>query len=248
MPAQTGIGALERSRSVPVSIRRLGANLASASRPTRLITLAGLASFDLIVVAIFVAPPLWNAPGTMASGSRVAAYAQHDGGRIIASLLLYSLAMGMFLCFAAGLSAWLRERERPPHALSTIFALGAVALAVLVMAAFVPAYMLSYRAQPATIAGPLADLTFGLLALSGIPTAVCLGAYAALVMRSRCLPTWTALLAAGGALAHVLIAASFVSHGAFLSLESLVVVWVPATFFAWIAAASAALLRADPST
>ena len=247
MAAQTGIGALERSRSVPVRIRRLGANLASASRPTRLIALAGLASFDLIVVAIFVAPPLWNAPGTMATGSRVAAYAQHYSGRIIASLLLYSLAMGLFLCFTAGLSAWLRERERPPHALSAIVAFGAVALAVLVMAAFVPAYMLSYRAQPATIAGPLADLTFGLLALSGVPTAACLAAYAALVMRSRCLPVWTALLAEGSALAHVLIAASFVSHGAFLSLESPVIVWVPATFFAWIAAASLALLRAKPN-
>src|SRR5439155_1621267 len=135
--------------------------------------------FALIVVAIFVAPPLWNAPGTMATGSRVAAYAQHYRGRIIASLLLYGLAMGLFLCFTAGLSAWLRERERPPHALSAIVAFGAVALAVLVMAAFVPAYMLSYRAQPATIAGPLADLTFGLLALSGVPTAACLAAYVA---------------------------------------------------------------------
>jgi len=247
MATQTSIGALERSRSAPARTRRFGANLVSASRPTRLIALAGLASFDLIVVAIFVAPPLWNAPGTMATGSRVAAYAQHYSGRIIASLLLYSLAMGLFLCFTAGLSAWLRERERPPHALSAIVAFGAVALAVLVMAAFVPAYMLSYRAQPATIAGPLADLTFGLLALSGVPTAACLAAYAALVMRSRCLPVWTALLAEGSALAHVLIAASFVSHGAFLSLESPVIVWVPATFFAWIAAASLALLRAKPN-
>src|SRR5438552_8333065 len=247
MATQTSIRALERSRSAPARTRRFGANLVSASPPTRLIALAGLASFDLIVVAIFVAPPLWNAPGTMASGSRVAAYAQHYSGRIIASLLLYSLAMGLFLCFTAGLSAWLRERERPPHALSAIVAFGAVALAVLVMAAFVPAYMLSYRAQPATIAGPLADLTFGLLALSGVPTAACLAAYAALVMRSRCLPVWTALLAEGSALAHVLIAASFVSHRAFLSLESPVIVWVPATFFAWIAAASLALLRAKPN-
>ena len=41
--------------------------------------------------------------------------------------------------------------------------------------------------------------------------------------------------------AHILIAASFVSHGSFLSLESPVIVWVPATFFAWILAFRRAL-------
>jgi hypothetical protein len=163
---------------------------------------------------------------------------------VIASLLIYSVAMGAFLCFTGGLWAWLRERERPPHALSSVFAFGAVALAVLVLAAFAPAYMLSYRAQPAAIAGPLADLVFALLALSGIPTALCLGAYAELVLRLRCLPAWTAWVAAVGALTHVLIAASFVSHGAFLSLESGVIVWVPATLFLWILLTSVALLRA----
>ncbi len=217
----------------------------SASPVARLTGLAGLASFALIIAAAFVAPPLWNAPGTMASAARVAAYAQNYGGRLIASLLIYSVAMGLFLCFAAGLGAWLRERERAPQALSSLFALGGVALAIVILAAFVPGYMLSYRPQPTTIAGPLADLTFGLLALSGIPTAICLGAYAALVLRLRCLPAWTAWLATCGALAHILIAASFVSHGAFLSLEGSVIVWVPAIFFAWIFATSATLLRAQ---
>ena len=202
----------------------------SAPSSGRVTGLAGLASFVLIIVAAFVAPPLWNAPGTMATADRVTAYAQNYGGRLIASLLIYSLAIGLFLCFAAGLWAWLREREPPPQALSALFAFGAVALAILILAAFVPGYMLSYRSQPATIAGPLADLTFGLLALSGIPTAICLAAYAALVMRLRCLPAWTAWLTTCGALTHILIVASFVSHGAFLSLEGSVIIWVPATF------------------
>ena len=243
MAVHTGVGALDPSKKSPATRKRLDLTARSASTSARLIGLAGLASFDLIIIAAFVAPPLWNAPGTTASATEVSAYAQHHGGRIIASLLIYSFAMGIFLCFTGGLCAWLRERERPPQALSSIFAFSAVALAVLIMAAFVPAYMLSYRPQPAAIAGPLADLTFGLLALSGIPTAVCLATYAALIARLRCLPTWTAWLATAGALTHVLIAASFVSHGAFLSLESSVIVWVPATFFAWILATSAVLLR-----
>jgi hypothetical protein len=212
---------------------------------TRLTGIAGVASFVLIVVAAFVAPPLWNSPGTMASAARVSEYGQNYEGRIIASLLIYSVAMGLFLCFTAGLWSWLRERERPPQPLAAVFAFGAVALTVLILAGFVPAYLLSYRTQPAVVAGVLADLTFGLLALSGIPTAVCLGAYAELVFRLRCLPVWTAWLAACGALTHVLIAASFVSHGGVVSLEGSVIVWVPATFFLWILATSAVLLDAS---
>jgi hypothetical protein len=34
------------------------------------------------------------------------------------------------------------------------------------------------------------------------------------------------------------------SHGDFLSLEGSMIVWVPATFFAWILATSVVLLRA----
>ena len=133
-----------------------------------------IASFDLIIIAAFVAAPLWNAPGTGASGARVSAYAQHYASRSTAALLIYSIAMGLFLCFAAGLWAWLREREGAPHALSSVFAFAAIALVILILAAFVPGYMLSYRTQPSVIAGPLADLGFGLLALSGLPTALCL--------------------------------------------------------------------------
>jgi hypothetical protein len=70
-----------------------------------------------------------------------------------------------------------------------------------------------------------------------------MAAYAALVVRFGGLPKWTAYLATLSACAHVLIAASFLSHGAFLSLESEVIVWVPATFFVWILAVSAAFFR-----
>jgi hypothetical protein len=209
----------------------------------RLIGLAGLAAFGLIVIATFVSPPLWGAPATNASAVRVSAYAQQHSGRIVAGLLIFSVAVGFLLCFVAGLWAWLREREPPPHALSSVFALGGAAFVVMVLAGFVPIYVLSYRVQPATVAGPLGDVGFGLLALSGIPTAVCLAAYAALVVWQRCLPIWTAWLAIGAALAHDLIAASFVSHGSFLSVEGPVIVWVPATLFAWILATSAVLLR-----
>ena len=120
---------LEASEKSRVRGAEAGAPL--SARATRLVALAGVGSFALIIVATFVAPPLWDAPGTNASPSEVAAYLQENGGRAIAGLYIYSLAMGLFLCFTAGLWSWLRQTEPAPQPLSAVFAFGAVALTVL---------------------------------------------------------------------------------------------------------------------
>jgi hypothetical protein len=242
------MGRLDLSTKSPAT--RADAGVSSGAwvtmRSSRAIGLAGIASFALIAVGALVAPPLWNAPETTASAAEVAAHAQDERGRIIASLFIYSLAMGLFLCFTAGLFSRLHQSEPAPRPLSVAFAFGAVALVALILAGFVPVAVGAYRPQPPALAQALNDLTFGLLALSGIPTALCLGAYAALVLRNRLLPAWTGWLAVAGAVAHVLIVASFVERSGFLSLEGDVIIWVPGTFFAWILATSVVLLRTRP--
>jgi hypothetical protein len=210
---------------------------------TRVAGGAGVASFVLLIAAALIAPPLWDAPPTTARGAVVAAYAQHHRGATIAALFVYSLAIGLFLCFAAGLWAWVRRVEPDPPVLSAVFAFGAVALATLILASFVPVAINAYRAQTPAVAQALRDVTFGLLAVSGIPTAVCMGAYAELVLRLRRLPSWTAWLAALGAIAHVFIAGSFFTRTGFASLEGDVIVVVPGTFFTWILVTGIALAR-----
>jgi len=214
--------------------------------PSRTTGLVGLLSFGLIGIASFIAPPLWEAKGTDSTGGAVVALVRGNSTRVTVSLFVYSLAIGLFLCFVAGLWNWFREHDDLSQVLPSIFALAGTALSVLILAGFVPIGVLGYRSEPASIASLLGDLTFGLLALSGIPTAACMSAYAVLVMRSGALPKWTAYLAAISSVAHVLIAASFLSHGSFLSLESKVIVWVPATFFLWIFATSAVVCFGRP--
>lgn len=236
----------ELSQQSPASREDAGSTRAAplGARATRLLAISGLASFALIMVAaLIVAPPLWDSPTPTSSAARVAAYLQANHERLLASQFIYSLAMGLFLCFTAGLWSWLRRIEPAPEAISAVFAFGAVALTLLIMAAFATADVMSYRPQQPAFAVALTDTTFGLLALSGVPTAVCLGAYAAIVLRCRCLPSWTAWLALVAVDAHLLIAASFLSHGSLLGLEGAVIVVVPATFFAWMFATSAALLQ-----
>ena len=84
---------------------------------TRLIALVGLASFALIIVAVFVSPPLWSAPGELSLATHVATYLQANHRRSIASLYIYSLAMGLFLCFSLNFRRALpfAPRGRPPR-------------------------------------------------------------------------------------------------------------------------------------
>ena len=208
----------------------------------RAIGLLGLASFLGIAAAALVAPPLWDAPPTEAPAAQVAAYVQGDRGRILASLLLYSLAIGLFLCFAAALALRLRSLERGSPWRSALLALSAATLVALILTAFAPAAVNAYRAQPPALSQALNDTTFALLAMSGVPTAIMLGAYASLVLPSGALPRWTGWLALLGVAAHLAIATSILSREGFLSLEGAVIVWAPATFFAWILATSLVLL------
>jgi hypothetical protein len=205
---------------------------------------SGVAAFALLVAGALVSPPLWDAPATNASGAEVAAYLHDHRGRIIAGILVYALGMGLFSCFAAGLWAWLRQVEPGPGGLSAVFGFAAVVFTTLIFAGFVPFTVGAYRLQEPALAQALRDVGFGLIALSGIPTALCLGAYAALVWRHGWLPAWTAWLAALGVAAHLVVAASFVStSNGVVSLEGDVIVLVPATYFGWILAVSAVLLR-----
>jgi hypothetical protein len=114
----------------------------------------------------------------------------------------------------------------------------------LLFAGFTAFFVLVYRAPEASDPRLLYDLAFGLLAMSGAPTALALGSYAAHVFRGHRLPGWTAWLAAVAALAHVALLASLVLTSGFFSLTGAVIIATPATLFAWIVGTSVVMLRA----
>ena len=218
-----------------------------SAKDLRIFGAAGVVSFVFIVVAALVSPPLWEGPTTTTTAQELADFAFPHRGRILAALFLYGIAMGFFLWFAAGLWSLLRRSEPEPGAWSAVFAFGSAVLATLIIAAFVPAALGVYRPPDPEIAGLMYDLSFGLLALSGVPTALALGAYAVLVLRGAPLARWTAWVAIVGSATHVVIAGTFLFRTGFFSLEGDVTTWIPATFFAWILAASIAMLRASPT-
>ena len=209
--------------------------------PMRAAGIAGLASFVLICVGGLIAP-LWDMAATGAFNAQVASDIADERDAILASLFVYSLAMGLFCLFAAGVWTRLRLAEPVPHPLAAAFAIGVTVMIALIFVGFVPISVAAYRA-PSRISMELRDLSFGVLAVSGIPTLVALSAYAAVVFRTRCLAVWSAWMAVIGAAAHVIIAASFLFDSGFLSLEGGVIVAIPATLFGWLLLVSIALLR-----
>jgi hypothetical protein len=108
---------------------------------------------------------------------------------------------GCSLWFVFGAGVWLRLRRAsgPDSLASACFAFGFVGFVVLLLAGFTAFFVLAYR--DADVGDPrlLYDLTFGLLAMSGAPTAIALGSYAAAVFRSTVLPRWTAWFGVVGA-------------------------------------------------
>lgn len=209
------------------------------------IKLAGIAGLLSIVLGIVALPvdQMWTFPGTNATAGEVAAFAQANRVELFVAMVLNTIAVGLWLVFGAGVWLRLRQVADAESILPACFLVGLISFVTLLLAGFTVFFLLTYRAPEALDSRLLYDLSFALLAVSGIPTALALGSYAALVFRSDSFPHWTASVATVAALAHLLLLASLVIRGGFFSLEGGVTIAIPATLFAWIAGTSLTMLR-----
>jgi hypothetical protein len=207
----------------------------------KLAGLAGLLSIALGIVALPV-DQMWAFPGTGATAGEVAAFAQANRAALLVAMALNSLAVGLWLVFGAGVWLRLRQVAGGESVLPACFLVGLISFVTLLLAGFTVFFVLVYRAPDAPDPRLLYDVSFALLAMSGVPTALALGSYAALGFQSGSLPRWTASLATLAALAHLLLLASLVIRSGFFSLEGGVTIAIPATLFAWIACTSWVIL------
>jgi hypothetical protein len=210
--------------------------------------LAGVAGLvgTALGIAGGIVVDIFEAPGTASSAAEITAVVHADRPALLVGMVLSTAAVSLWLVFGAGV--WLRVRQATgtESLLSACFAFGLVGFVTLLLAGFTSFLVLVYRVPDVSDARLLYDLAFGLLAMSGAPTAVALGSYAALVFRAGHLPRWTALLAALAAAAHVVLLASFLVTDGFFSLEGQVITAIPATLFVWIIGTGIAMVAADP--
>jgi hypothetical protein len=212
----------------------------------KLAGLAGLFSIALGIVALPV-DQMWTFPGTGATAGEVAAFARENRPELFVAMALNTIAVGLWLVFGAGVWLRLRQFASGESILPACFLAGLVGFVTLLLAGFTVFFLLVYLAPAAPEPRLLYDLSFALLAVSGIPTALALGSYAALAFQPNPLPRWTAWLATLAALAHLLLIASLAIRSGFFSLDGGVTIAIPATLFAWIAGMSSVMAMSPRS-
>jgi hypothetical protein len=207
----------------------------------RLAAVAGLLGIALAALAVSI-DRMWTFPTTGSSAAEIAGYAGTNRSALLIAMLLTTLGVVLWLPFGAGAWQWLRDGDRGESLLATSFLAGLVVFVALLLAGFSAFVLLVYRAPLMPDPKLLYDLSFALLAISGVPTALAMGAFAGLVLTEPGLPSWTAWPAGVAGVAHLLLPGSLIVGSGFFSLEGGVTIAVPATLFAWIVATSAAML------
>jgi len=207
----------------------------------RLAGISGVLGVALPGAALFFLP-IWGFPGTNSSAADLTAFAVAHHALLGAAMILNVAGVGLWMLFGAGVWLRLRQVSGPEKLLSAGFAFGLIGFVTLLLAGFVAMFIISYRAPDVPDIRLLYDVAFGLLAMSGAPTALALACYAAVAFRHPALSRFTAWLAVLAAAAHVVILFSFVVPRGFFSLEGQVITVIPGLLFAWILATSIALL------
>ena len=187
--------------------------------------------------------PIWSFPGTRTSGADIASWTAAHHGRLVVTMLFYTIGVTLWLAFGAAVWSFLRDHLPAGSTLATGFGAGLIGYVTLLLAGFTAFELLLYRPPSAAVATLLYDLTFGLLAMSGMPTALSLAFFAVGVYRRRMLPLFTAHLAVAAAAAHVLLLFAFIAHAGPLSLEGFSITGIPALLWAWILVTALAMPR-----
>lgn len=137
-------------------------------------------------------------------------------------------------------ATWTRRRMS-----NSVDSTGLVGFTTLLLAGFTSFGLLVGQTPAAEVAGFCYDLCFGLLAMSGLPTAVAMAAFAALAVQHRLFRPVNLALAVATAIAHSALLASILVRTGPLALEGPPIIVAPAFLFAWIMATGASLLRRD---
>jgi hypothetical protein len=212
---------------------------------SRLVDIGGLAGvLGILVPALgLYFAPIWEFPGTQASGSEIIAFVRDHQAALKVTMVVYTLGVMLWMVFGAALWVRLGSVAGATSVLPALVAMGFASFGTLLLAGFTAFDVLVYRPTGANEAHLLYDLTFGLLAMSGLPTAVALGAYAVLEHRVPTLGTTSKWLAVAAAISHVVLLASFIVPRGFFALEGQVIAVIPGFLWIWILVGGIAMLR-----
>ena len=200
--------------------------------------------FGVVLPAItLMVYPIWSFPATRTQPVDISRWAMAHHDRLVLIMVLNTVGVTLWFVFGAAVWAHLRDRVPMKSVLPTCFAVGFIGCVTLLLSGFTAFDLLLYRRRSADAASLLYDLTFGLLAMSGMPIAVALAAFAVAVYTRQVLPVYTGHLAVAAAVVHPVLLLTFVFRTGPLSLEGLSISAMPAFLFAWILGTALAMPR-----
>jgi hypothetical protein len=207
----------------------------------RFTALMGIATAVLALVAFTIFGSL-SAPTQSDNGEQVARF--FSDHRTVMSVLIYLVAVsfGFNLAFFVALRDLLKRRAPDLETLSTVGAIGGIVFLAVLFVGFGVLLQLVYRegaGDPAT-QRTLFDIYNLNITMTGVPTAVCLGAFSAVILRSGVLPAWLAWYGFAVGAAHLLSMGSLARGGVF-SPDVVAAFVAPLMFYLWVLALSALL-------
>lgn len=197
----------------------------------------------VLPASTLLAYPIWSFPGTRTPAIEVARWAGAHHDRLVVTMTLNTIGVTFWFVFGAAVWAYLRDRLPVKSILPTCFAAGFIGCVTLLLSGFAAFDLLLYRRRGAEAASLLYDLTFGLLAMSGMPAVVALGAFAVAVYTRQVLPSYAGYLAIAAAVAHPFLLVTFIVRGGPLSLEGIATTVMPAFLVAWMIGTALAMPR-----
>ena len=111
----------------------------------RLAAVAGVLGILLPVAGLFVLP-IWEFPGTSSSASQLRTFAIEHSSSFPAVMVLNAAGVALWMIFGAGVWLLLRERDESDSLLSACFAFAFIGFTTLLLAGFVGAFLIAYRA------------------------------------------------------------------------------------------------------
>src|SRR3954454_22617056 len=117
----------------------------------------------LLIVAGLI-QPLWKLPDSDASDHDIVTYVADHRTGFLTALFLNAAAVTLWLVPFASI----RERMATRPTAASLFGSASNVLVTMLLSGFVPMMVLAYRSPEVTSGRDLYDLSFGLLALSGL--------------------------------------------------------------------------------
>ncbi|RPA66369.1 hypothetical protein EF294_00935 [Gordonia oryzae] len=189
--------------------------------------------------------PIWLMQRPHLDGVELAQWAIHQHGRLVATMLLDVVGVTIWYIFGAATWTYLRDRLPATSPLPACFGVSFVGCVTLLLSGFTAFALFLYRPHSPEVSTLLYDVTFGLLAVSGLPTIVASGSCSIAVYVHRVLPRWAGHLALATAVVHPVLLATLTIRGGPLSLEGFAIAAMPAFLFVWILGTALAMPRSS---